>query len=88
MRTIAIDEELFDEASKWASRSGFDTLDRFVFSAVEEKILQAKREALARSGDFICNRMDELGITEEEILGDFERFRTELYRNERFTPRF
>ena len=83
MRSIAVNEELLGEASEWPSRLGQDALDRFVISAADEKILQAKREAFAKSSESIRRRMEELGITEEEILADFERFRTELYRDEK-----
>lgn len=74
MRTIAIEEDLFEQASEAARVSG-DELERFVAEAIHDRILRVKRERFLELSAAIGEKRQAMGISEEEILEDFDQWR-------------
>lgn len=78
MRTIAIKDDLFEQATQVAEKSGCPSVEAFITDVIQQSILQYKRSRFSELTDRIGKRREELGITEEEILDDFKRFRAGL----------
>jgi hypothetical protein len=82
VKTVAVQDQLFERVEEAARKAGYIGVEDFVTEALEEKMLRLKRERFASAADRIRARREELGVTEEEILADFERFRDELQAEE------
>ena len=72
MRTIVIEDELFEQATQVAEQSGCPSIEAFVADVIQQSILSYQRSRFAELTDRIGKRREELGITEEEILDDFQ----------------
>lgn len=78
--TIALPDMLIPKISQAAKDEGFDKVDDFVAQTLEEKLraLEHKRKFFEVS-DRVRAALEKKGISEEEILADFEKFRDKLY---------
>jgi hypothetical protein len=74
MPQVTISDDLFRAVAE--STSDTLTADQFVADAVREKLAwQARKREFFRLSDATRQTMMERGVTEEEILDDFETFR-------------
>jgi hypothetical protein len=80
MTMIAIDDDLLSKARQEAARAGFPTVDEYVAHLLAREIDEARRRRLRESTAQTRKAMLAAGLTEEEILEDFERFRDELWQ--------
>jgi hypothetical protein len=78
MSMIAIHDDLLSKAREEAARAGFSTVDEFVSHAIARDIDEARRRQLRESTAETRKAMLAAGLSEEEILADFERFRSQL----------
>jgi len=78
---INISDQLMAEISEAAKKQGFDKLDDFVIRLIEERLseLEAKEKSFAIT-EKIRTALEAKGISEEETLADFEKFRDRLYQ--------
>ena len=80
MAQITIADELLERIERALPESA--STDGFVEEAVREKLAaQERRTEFYQLSEETRRRMDEKGIREEEILGDFEAFRKGLTRD-------
>jgi len=78
MAIIAISDELVHQAKLLAARAGYSTLESLIEEAIRQKLIQLQAEESQLLTQQIRDKMQEKGISEEEILADFERFRQSL----------
>lgn len=84
MATITIPDKLKLNVKKIVKDEGFGTEEKFVQEAVEEKLhfhtLLSKKEKVKKMTSRIQEKMKAKGITEKDILNDFEKFKERLYK--------
>jgi uncharacterized protein YcaQ len=78
---INISEQLVPKILEAAKKKGFAKLDDFVTRLIEEKLseLEAKEKIFAIA-EKVRTAYEAKGISEEETLADFEKFRERLFR--------
>jgi len=73
---IRIPDRLAQRISVAATKKGFDKPDDFVARIIEEKLLEIEeREKIFATTDKVRAALEAKGISEEETLADFEKFR-------------
>ncbi len=78
---ITIPEEFIPKISAAARKKGYDKPEELVTRALEEKLLEwEEQERVFAIADEVRAALEAKGISEEETLADFERFRERLYR--------
>lgn len=65
-------EDIRRVAEKVAQEWGFSSLDEFINEAVEERILELKKQKFMQRSDKIGDGLKRKGLTEKDILDDFE----------------
>lgn len=81
---ISIPDQLVPRISEAAKKKGFTKADDFVTRLIEEKLLELEeQEKIFAITDQVRDRLEAQGISEEQTLADFEKFRERLY-HERF----
>ncbi|MEA3254832.1 MAG: hypothetical protein U9Q22_03240 [Candidatus Altiarchaeota archaeon] len=65
------------EIRKITSKAGFKNEEEFVKEAVEEKILEFKKLLFTDITTDVRKGLEKKGVTQEEILRDFDIFRRE-----------
>lgn len=71
----AISKKVEKDAEKAAEEWKFSSKEEFIEEAVEERILRLKEHEFKERTDKIKEKLREKGITEEQILNDFEEKR-------------
>lgn len=80
---ISIPDKLLPKISEAAKSLGFDKADDFVARVMEEKLLELEeKRKFFEISDRVCAALETKGISEEEVLADFEKFRERLYREQ------
>lgn len=74
---IHIDKRLTPELQNIVLTLKFKNIEEFINKAIRDKILEIKRKRFFEITDKISESLEEQGITEEEILNDFEKKREE-----------
>ena len=69
--TIKISEELQPKINQIISDFGFSSQEEFIQGAIKDKILELQKKAFVQGSDKIAKKLNEKGITEKEILEDF-----------------
>lgn len=82
---ITISPKLISRASQIAKREGFESLEEFVENLIADKIEEYEMKKKSKARVFKMARevreaIKEAGLTEEELIEDFERFRDTLDR--------
>jgi metal-responsive CopG/Arc/MetJ family transcriptional regulator len=82
---ITISQKLVSRASKIAKKEGFESLEEFVEDLIADKIEEYEMKKRSKAKVFKLARevrkaLKEAGLTEEELMEDFERFRNTLDR--------
>ena len=75
MRTILLSDSLSKEINKVAREFGYMEEKQFIEDMLKEKILEYKRQMFMKGVANIRRKLAEKGLTEDEIIADFERFR-------------
>ena len=75
MRTILLSDSLSKEIDKVAREFGYMEEKQFIEDMLKEKILEYKRQMFMKGVANIRRKLAEKGLTEDEIIADFERFR-------------
>ena len=83
MATVVISDELLQQAKQAAITAGYASPDLLIEEAIAQKIESLRSEASDRLTQHIRERMISAGLSEEEILADFEEFRQSLYKEAR-----
>lgn len=77
---INIPDQLVSKISEAAKKRGFTKADDFVTRLIEEKLVELEeQESIFAVTDQVRARLKAQGISEEQTLADFERFRERLY---------
>ena len=75
MRTILLSDSLSKEINKVAREFGYTEEKQFIEDMLKEKILEYKRQLFIKGVANIRRKLATKGLTEDEIIADFERFR-------------
>ena len=75
MTEIRIDDDLCACARKAAEREGYASLEAFVTAAIAERVQRPKRRSFLEAAHRLRERLAAEGLSEEEILAEFERSR-------------
>jgi len=75
MPTILLSDSLSKEINKVAREFGYMEEKQFIEDMLKEKILEYKRQMFMKGVANIRRKLAEKGLTEDEIIADFERFR-------------
>jgi hypothetical protein len=78
METIQISEFLLEKLKKLRQEGGYATIERGLEHAVEQYLLELRRQKAEKNSDQIREGLAQRGHTEDEILRDFEAFRKRL----------
>ncbi len=78
MATVQIADDLLHQAREIAASVGYSTPDSLVEEATRQMLKKLKAPEFHRRTQQIRVQMKQQGISEEEILADFERFRQSL----------
>lgn len=79
----SIPEQLIPKISEAARKKGFTKPEDFLTRIIEEKLLELEeKEKIMAISEKVRTALEAKGISEEETLADFEKFRQRLY-NER-----
>lgn len=77
---ISIPDQLVPKISEAAKKKGFAKPDDFVARLIEEKLLELEeQEKIFAITDKVRAALEAKGISEEETLADFEKFRQRIY---------
>ncbi len=77
---ISIPDQLFPRIFAAAKKKGFAKPDDFAAHLIEEKLLEMEeQEKIFAITDKVRTALEAKGISEEETLADFEKFREHLY---------
>jgi len=63
-------------AEKIANEWGFSSVDDFINEAVEERIIELKKHKFVERSDKIKEELKKKGLSEKDILNDFEERRS------------
>jgi len=75
MHTIKLSDSLAKEIHKVALEFGYAEQNQFIEDILKEKVLEYKRQVFVKGVADIERKLAKKGITEDEIIADFERFR-------------
>lgn len=75
MPTIILSDSLGKEIHKVAQEFGYTEERQFIEDILNEKVLEYKRHLFMKGVADIQRKLAVKGITEDEIIADFERFR-------------
>jgi hypothetical protein len=75
MLTIILSDSLAKEIHKVAREFGYTEERQFIEDILKERVLEYKRELFMKGVADIQRKLAVKGITEDEIIADFERFR-------------
>ena len=75
MRTIILSDSLAKEIDKVAREFGYTEEKQFIEDMLKEKVLEYKRQMFMKGVADIQRELAAKGMTEDEIIADFERFR-------------
>jgi hypothetical protein len=75
MPTILLSDSLSKEINKVAREFGYTEEKQFIEDMLKEKILEYKRQMFMKGVANIRHKLAVKGLTEDEIIADFERFR-------------
>lgn len=81
MATIDIPEPLVEEIEELRQAGVIGSAQKFAEEAIREKLLLAKREQMARETEPLQIDLAQIGLSEEELLKEFERFRDAAHTN-------
>ncbi len=75
MRTIILSDSLAKEIHNVAQELGYTEEKQFIEDMLKEKVLEYKRQLFMKGVADIQRKIAVKGVTEDEIIANFERFR-------------
>lgn len=81
MATIDIPEPLVEELEELRQAGVIGSAPKFAEEAIREKLLLVKRERMARETGPLQRDLAQIGLSEDELLKEFERFRHAAHAN-------
>ncbi len=75
MHAIILSDSLAKEIDKVAREFGYTEEKQFIEDMLKEKVLECKRQLFMKGVADIQRKLAAKGVTEDEIIADFERFR-------------
>ena len=75
--TITIQDDLVEKIKKIAEEGGFENAEEFVSAAIEQKLLEIKKEKFYRITDDVRAGIEKQGYTVTQIIDEIERLRYE-----------
>jgi len=75
MRTIILSDSLEKEIHRVAREFGYAEEKQFIEDILKETVLEYKRQMFTKGVTDIQRKLAAKGVTEDEIIADFERFR-------------
>ena len=75
MHTITLPDSLAKEIHSVAQELGYAGEAQFVEDTLKEKVLECKRQLFTKGVTDVQRKIALKGVTEDEIIADFERFR-------------
>lgn len=72
---IHIDKKLTPEIQNIVATLKFKSIEEFINKAIRDKILEIKRKRFFELSDKISESLKEQGLTEQEIINNFEKKR-------------
>lgn len=78
--TVNLSQKLISLIKKQVESGEFKNIDDFIEKAVKSELLALKRKHLAEIPNDIEELIEKAGLTEREIMEDFEIFREKLWK--------
>lgn len=75
MHTIILSDSLAKEIYRVARELGYAEEKQFIEDVLKQKVLEYKRQMFTKGVADIQRKLAAKGVTEDEIIADFERFR-------------
>ena len=75
--TITIQDDLVEKIKKIAEEGGFENAEEFISAAIEQKLLEIKKEKFYHLTDDIRAGIEKQGYTVTQIIDEIERLRYE-----------
>lgn len=73
--SIELSEEQMPKVDEIVERFGFETKEEFFQEAIRDKILELQKKLFFEGTNKIAGKLQEQGITEKEIVKDFDKFK-------------
>ena len=74
---ITIQDDLVEKIKKIAEEGGFENAEEFISAAIEQKLLEIKKEKFYHLTDDIRAGIEKQGYTVTQIIDEIERLRHE-----------
>jgi len=75
--TVTIPEDLVKRINKIIDEGGFQTPEEFIAAAIEQKLLELKKEKFYHLTDEIRQGIEEKGYTVRQVIKELEKLRHE-----------
>lgn len=75
--TITIPDDLLEGIKKITEEGGFESTEEFISAAIEQKLLEIKKDKFYRLTDEIRKGLEKKGYTVKHIIDEIERLRFE-----------
>ena len=77
--TITIPDSIVPKIKEAAQKKGYKSTEEFILHIIEEKLLELSDQSMiVEITDRVRNGLKRKGISEEEMMNDFEQFREKL----------
>ena len=78
MKTIQLSNAILKKLGELRRAGGYETITQGLEQAVDHHLLELRRQRAEKVGKKIRKKLKEKGLTEDDILKDFEIFREKL----------
>ncbi len=78
MKTIQLSNAILEKLGELRQVGGYETITQGLERAVDHHLLELRRQRAEKVGKKIRKKLKEKGLTEDDILKDFEIFREKL----------
>ena len=78
METIQLSNAILKKLGELRQVGGYETITQGLEQAVDHHLLELRRQRAEKVGKKIRKKLKEKGLTEDDILKDFEIFREKL----------
>ncbi len=70
--TIKVSDEIAPKIDFIVTEFGFKNQEEFFQEAIRDKVIELNKKTFFRGSNMIANRLKKKGVTEKDILSDFE----------------
>ena len=75
METIQLSNAILKKLGELRQAGGYETISQGLEHAIDHHLLELRRQKAEKMGKKIKRKLKEKGLTEDDILKDFEMFR-------------